>query len=142
MRSGGGGAAAAENQTRRSMANYAWDYQWRQSARQQKANQAAGATSAGAQRFRAAQATSTGASNFFSRMMERESRLEKQRMQSGPQGHRGNPDTFKGYSSRRWSEAEREVETTSPVKRFLQVGCVLGGALWLSAKIIGPSESP
>lgn len=121
------GYEAPDNLRRRATADYAREYRQRMQQRD-------------AQRGMAPPPPPpSNATNLFAKMAERETRRETARANSvySTRGaYRGNPDTFRAYSEKRWSAEEKEAEMLSPFLRFLQVAGIVGAAAWLSTKLL------
>ncbi|WFC98931.1 peroxisome-assembly ATPase [Malassezia yamatoensis] len=122
------GYDASDNQRRRATANYAWEHRRRTT---QRAKKHAHSTEA--------PPPPPNATNLFATFAERESRREAARAQSAYTQRStqfSNPDSFRAWSERRWSQQEKDAERMSPTVRFFQVGAVLGTAAWLSTKVL------
>lgn len=128
----GGYAAAyyeppATNDARRRTAKYAWDYQRR--------------TAPGGTYYPRGPRTETAsadATHHYMRMNEEAVRRASARRQSAYQRH---PGEATGQSFREWSrtrafENEHRAETASTLKRFLQVGGIIGVTLWLAVRMV------
>lgn len=132
VRSHSAGASASapaydpgENMRRRATANYAWAYRQR-TAKTHTSDYAP----------KPPPESPGNASHLFTKMAERESRREFARQKAGTSGVYGNPDTFRVWSQKRWSQEEHQAEMMSPFLRFVQVAAVMGGAVWLSNKLL------
>ncbi|WFD01427.1 peroxisome-assembly ATPase [Malassezia obtusa] len=129
---GGAGATGpmydgSDNQRRRATANYAWEHRRRTAQRDAKFAP------------NAPPPPPPNATNLFAKMAERETKREAARAQSAYTQRStqfSNPDSFRAWSERRWSQEEKDAEKMSPMVRFVQVGALLGGAAWLSTKML------
>jgi len=124
------GHAPMSHAQRREQARYAWEYQRRTHAHTHKASPRYGAHAH-------APADSPGDStHLYGRMAQREARLERFRTRFGSAAHsQAHPDSFRAWSQRRWSDEEHQAERASTFVRLVQVGAVLGGAVWLGHRV-------
>ncbi|KAI3620617.1 hypothetical protein CBS9595_002584 [Malassezia furfur] len=119
---------ASDNMRRRATANYAWEHRQRTAQREGRHARPSPPPRA-----------TPNATNLFAKMAERETRREAARAQSAytqRSTQHSNPDSFRAWSERRWSQEEKAAERMSPAYRFLQVGALLGATAWLSTKLL------
>lgn len=115
-------------------ARSAWEYQQRT---HQRTHSASPRYSAGA-RSRMNHNAMSETTHHYARMAEREAKRSEARQRYGPtpaHAH-ANPSSYRAWSEKRWNHEERQAEMASPVVRFLQVASVMGGAIWLSHKLL------
>ncbi|WFD32288.1 peroxisome-assembly ATPase [Malassezia sp. CBS 17886] len=121
----------ADNLTRRKTANYAWAYQQRM-----RKNDGTRRSSPADDAMRR-KPRHGDAANLYARMAQREQRRETREQAHPGERSAGHPMSFRAWSQRRWSEEEHRAEMSSTVVRFAQVGAIVGGSIWLSAKMLG-----
>ncbi|KAL4403048.1 hypothetical protein ACI68E_000830 [Malassezia pachydermatis] len=132
-------STSAASSSRQDTARYAWAYQRRAQAASQAASARytpPGARASAASAKRSDDAAQRYTTQMYARMAEREARLHEARTRSGSYASPApNPDSFRAWSQKRWSEEEHQAAMSSSTWRFLQVGTLLGGTLWLSHRL-------
>lgn len=110
------------NTERRASATYAWEYQRRH------------APPNPGMRASRPETASANATYHYTRLNEEAMRRAEARRQSAYQRHPGQAtgQSFREWSRARAAEDEHRAETSSTLLRFLQVGGMVGAALWLT----------
>lgn len=121
-------STASTHAERRAQARYAWEYQRRTHAHTHTASPRYGAHAH-------THGAASDSTHIYGRMAEREARLERFRSRFGTPTTHANPDSFRAWSQRRWSDEEYQAERASTLVRLVQVGAVFGGAAWLGHRL-------